>query len=74
MKKLLFFFFVYDSRFCLPENEPIREILAKGQNRDDFRDAITQLKAKYLPYHLGQLPWNSNHNGKYKMITSFTIY
>lgn len=22
-----------------------------------------QLKVKYLPYHMGQLPWNSNQNG-----------
>lgn len=56
--------FYNNTRFCLPENEPIREILAKGQNRNDFRNAIMQLKAKYLPYHLGQIPWNSNQKGK----------
>ncbi|XP_001951016.1 tRNA-dihydrouridine(16/17) synthase [NAD(P)(+)]-like [Acyrthosiphon pisum] len=48
--------------FSLPENESIRDILAKGQNRNDFRNAIMQLKVKYLPYHMGQLPWNSNQN------------
>ncbi|XP_015368294.1 PREDICTED: tRNA-dihydrouridine(16/17) synthase [NAD(P)(+)]-like [Diuraphis noxia] len=48
--------------FSLPENESIREILAKGQNRNDFRNAIMQLKEKYLPYHMGQLPWNNNQN------------
>ncbi|XP_025409480.1 tRNA-dihydrouridine(16/17) synthase [NAD(P)(+)]-like [Sipha flava] len=48
--------------FCLPENELIREILAKGQNRNDFRNAIMQLKLKYLPYHLGQKPWDNIQN------------
>jgi len=54
----------YNFRFCLPENEPIREIVAKGQNRHDFRNAIIQLKEKYLPYHLGHLLWDSNQDGK----------
>lgn len=57
-----------NSRFCIPENELIREILAKGQNRNDFRNAIMHLKIKYLPYHLGQLPWNNNQNGKISVI------
>lgn len=59
---LLMFFFSF--RFCLPENESIREILAKGQNREHFRNAILQLKVKYLPYHLGLLPWDNNQNGE----------
>lgn len=42
----------------------MRELVAKGRNRNDFRNAIMQLKEKYLPYHLGQLPWNSNQIGK----------
>lgn len=54
----------YNYRFSLPENEPIREILAKGQNRNDFRNAIIQLKEKYLLHHLGHLPWDNNQNGK----------
>lgn len=40
--------------------------MAKGRNRNDFRNAIMQLKEKYLPYHLGQLQWNSSQNGKTK--------
>jgi len=50
-------------RFNLPENETIREILAKGQNRDDFRNAILKLKMKYLPYHSGQIQWESIQTG-----------
>jgi len=67
---LLVIFFSF--RFCLPENESIREILAKGQNREDFRNAIVQLKIKYLPHHLGQLPWNNNQNGKI-CVTIYTV-
>ncbi|XP_050543778.1 tRNA-dihydrouridine(16/17) synthase [NAD(P)(+)]-like [Daktulosphaira vitifoliae] len=46
--------------FCDMENENIREILAKGQNRNDFRKAIVLLKEKYLPFHIGHMPWNNN--------------
>ncbi|XP_050420103.1 tRNA-dihydrouridine(16/17) synthase [NAD(P)(+)]-like [Adelges cooleyi] len=48
--------------FCLPENESIREILAKGQTRDEFRRAINLLKDKYLPFHTGVLPWDNVQN------------
>lgn len=61
---------IFNFRFSLPENEQIRDIIAKGQNRNDFRNAIMQLKEKYLSYHLGQLFWNNNEKGK---IFSFHI-
>ena len=41
----------------IKENFPIREIMAKGQSLEQFKDAVSQIKQKYLPFHLNEKSW-----------------
>lgn len=41
----------------IKENFPIREIIAKGQSLEQFKDAVSQVKQKYLPFHLKEKCW-----------------
>ena len=41
----------------IKENFPIREIIAKGQSLEEFKDAVSQVKQKYLPFHLKEKCW-----------------
>ena len=41
----------------IPANFDIRHIIAKGQYLSEFRDAVLQVKDRYMPYHTKQLEW-----------------
>ena len=36
----------------------VRHIIAKGQNLSQFRDAVLQVKTRYIRYYEGELEWN----------------
>ena len=42
----------------IPSNFDVRHIIAKGQYLTDFRDAVLQVKDRYMPYHTKQLVWD----------------
>ena len=42
----------------IPVNFDIRHIIAKGQYLSEFRDAVLQVKGRYMPYHMKHLEWN----------------
>lgn len=54
--------FSVSSRFTLKENNDDREILATGQNLEDFKTVSANIKEKYLPYHTGQKHFENNEN------------
>ena len=41
----------------IPANFDIRQIIAKGQNLSEFRDAVIQVKSRYIRYH-EELEWD----------------
>ncbi|VVC87295.1 unnamed protein product [Leptidea sinapis] len=46
-------FKIFHKIFSCPDNNDERELLATGQNINDFKKVCIMLREKYLPYHLG---------------------
>ncbi|KOB65216.1 T-diRNAhydrouridine synthase [Operophtera brumata] len=47
-------FKIFHKIFTFEENNGVRQILATGQNLDDFKQVCGNIREKYLPYHEGQ--------------------
>ncbi|CAB3224613.1 unnamed protein product [Arctia plantaginis] len=55
-------FKIFHKIFSLQENNEDRQLLATGQNLNDFRRVCINVKDKYLPYHEGQLFFDDDEN------------
>lgn len=51
------------SRLALKQNHDIRDEVAIAQTIQQFRSCVNRLKAKFEPYHMGQMIWiNEDEN------------
>ncbi|KAK7867858.1 hypothetical protein R5R35_003529 [Gryllus longicercus] len=50
-------FKLFQHCLCLPENFDLRSQLATGSYLKEFRNTVSELKERYLPFHNGEKPW-----------------
>lgn len=46
----------------LPENADLRDEIARGQSRADFRETTIKIKQRYEQIHYGKQPWNVTYS------------
>ncbi|XP_072943457.1 tRNA-dihydrouridine(16/17) synthase [NAD(P)(+)]-like isoform X1 [Epargyreus clarus] len=53
-------FKIFHKIFTFDENNDVRQLLARAQNLNDFKDVCIEIKKKYTPYHEGTVHYEDD--------------